>query len=388
MDDEVRLSGRPGAADNGATEPIVRYEHRMHDAVMAFQPKAYPSRRLAWIRPRWDWMFLRSAERVTEPVGLWIYQDDIGIQAQRGAIMVRLQCGSVETVAGWLVDTVVLPHLRGRGVGDRLIARATRDLRVGLSLGQTAQIRSLQDRHGWRPVVSMRSWCVVLDAREAFRGRIRNNVVRALLARAGSAWRAACHVFVGRDGAKEVRRVERFSEVHDQLWERARPHFGCLVVRDASYLNWKYVEQPGSPVQRLSVVDGAGAVRGICVWTVHEADGLHAYARGWILDLIADPTRTDDLRDILDAVIDDARRQGVAVLEFDVYGRHVEAYLRRTGWIAGSKTRHLRVAAPDAPEAITSAVFDSRAWYLTRGDSDGDHPWWTQAGREGQAHST
>ena len=221
------------ASESGTNGGVVRYDERLRDSVAAFQRLAYPLRRRSLIAPRWNWMFLVSAARLGERPAVWVYRDSAGVHAQRGAILVRLQCGPEEIVAGWLVDTVVLPHRRGRGIGDMIVAEATHALPVGLSLGQTGHIRALQDRHGWQPVASMRSWLLVVRPAQAFRGRVPNEVLRAGAARAARAWRLGCEVLLARTPSGDVRVVDRFDEGHDRLWDRVRQRFGCLVVRDA-----------------------------------------------------------------------------------------------------------------------------------------------------------
>jgi GNAT superfamily N-acetyltransferase len=366
---------------------VVRYDESMYGEVLAFQPLAYPNRRRDWIEPRWNWMFIRSAERVGVPPHVWVQRDVDGVHGQRGAIMVRVHCRSTAMVAGWLVDTAVLPHLRGHGIGHALVERATRDLPLGLSLGQTGQIRALQDRHGWRPVATMHSWSLVLQPGEAFRRRVPNALVRLGLAWAAFTWRVARAALAPGAGPYQVRHVSHFDAAYDRLWERVRCQFDCLVIRDASYLNWKYVEQPGITSRRLAVLDASGEVRGVCIWVKHAPDGTHAYTRGWILDVVVDPARGEDVRAVLAAVVEDAQAESVAVLEFDLLAPALVPFLRRSGWIRGGATRQLRVAAHDLPEDLAARLVAPAAWFLTRGDSDGDHPWWTPCGRHSGALS-
>jgi hypothetical protein len=91
------------------------------------------------------------------------------------------------------------------------------------------------------------------------------------------------------------------------------------------------------------------------------------------------------VRALLAAVIGDARAQSVAVLEFDVLSPPLERVLLRSGWLRGGLTRHLRVSAPGVAADVRARLLSTDGWFLTRGDSDGDHPWATEAGREPEA---
>lgn len=368
--------------DSAEPREVVRFSDALAAEVLAFQFDAYPSRRADWVEARWRWMFIESAARLGVAPMVWLCRDHFGVVAQRGAIAVKLHTSAGELLTGWCVDTVVLERLRGQSIGSLIVARATADLPVSLSLGQTAQVRALQDRHGWQPVATMRCWLLVLDPRHAFCGRLSRG--RAFII-AGLFWswqrmlRWWRRLAIAKHRFK-VSEIENFGAEHDRLWERVRAQYQCAVVRDRSYLQWKYVAQPGSEFRRLHVSDG-NEVRGLCVWILHDSDTHHAYRRAWIIDMIVDHTDSAAVHVLLDAVTADAARAGAAVLEFDVLGHGLLPHLRRCGWIRGAKTRQLRVCTQGATEDLASVLRSAESWYATRGDSDGDHPWWTPAGR-------
>lgn len=360
---------------------VIRYGEALASDVFAFQRLAYPDRRADWIEPRWRWMFLDSAARVgVEPL-VWLCRADAAVIGQRAAIAVMLHTRAGQFVTGWMVDTTVLGQFRGQSLGGALVARATADLPLSLSLGQTEQIRRLQSRCGWRDVATMDSWLLVLNARRAFRGRLRNALARFVVAGAGWAWqRARGRLRTARTRRLSSRPIETFDVSHDQLWDRVCSQYGCAVVRDASYLNWKYVAQPGQSFKRLEVRDG-GVVRGLCVWNIHEPDTGRAYRRGWILDLVVDHSDDEAVAALLDAVTHAAVEAEVDVLEFDLLGRGLRPHLRRYGFVRTSRTRHLRVSTGPAHEQVAAVIRSADEWYATRGDSDGDHPWRTSTGR-------
>jgi hypothetical protein len=99
----------------------------------------------------------------------------------------------------------------------------------------------------------------------------------------------------------EVEEVERFPEEVVELFERAREPHGALAVRDAAYLNWRFVERPehayrcalargargeslGLAVYRGAVFDGheSGLV---CDWLVPAGEERAAHAlRAWLVE--------------------------------------------------------------------------------------------------------
>ena len=253
-----------------------------------------------------------------------------------------------------------------------------------LSLGQTEQMRTIQLRLGWEHVATMESWLLVIDPRRAFRGRVPQPGTRTATAAAGWAWARASRL-LGRLGSSPRRitwrTIDTFGPEHDVLWSSVRSQYGAAVVRDASYLNWKYVAQPGQHFRRVETRDN-GQVSGVCVWTVHEPDDTHAYRRGWIIDAVVSHGDRDAVAALLRAVAEDAAGQRVDVLEFDIWARAMVPHLRRSGFIRGAKTRLLLIAAGGLDARAAAALRSPDAWYATRGDSDGDHPWWTREGRQ------
>jgi hypothetical protein len=168
--------------------------------------------------------------------------------------------------------------------------------------------------------------------------------------------------------------VARYDAAHDALWTSMAPQVGCAVVRDASYLNWKYVEQPGQEFHRLDVRDGDRLV-GTTVWMLREPDSAYRYRRAFLVDLVAPLDGDADLEAMIRAGV--TRLEGLgadAVLCLHV-GRRLTAALERSGFTLREPGRVLLVHPGDLPEPEASRVLDAAAWFLTQGDSDIDRPW-------------
>ena len=95
-----------------------------------------------------------------------------------------------------------------------------------------------------------------------------------------------------------VHEIAAFDTRHDALWERVSRDLVCAVVRDASYLNWKYVDQPGQTFVRLELTE-RNALLGSAVLMIREPDAAYAYRRAFLVDLVA--PMTDE--SVLDALL-------------------------------------------------------------------------------------
>src|SRR5207245_1596924 len=94
--------------------------------------------------------------------------------------------------------------------------------------------------------------------------------------------------------------VTRFDARHDRLWEVASRDIACGVIRDASYLNWKYVDQPGQDMLRLEIVED-DQVRGVVVLMFRDGDESYQYRRAFLVDLVAPLSDSRLLRKLVQA---------------------------------------------------------------------------------------
>jgi hypothetical protein len=272
---------------------------------------------------------------------------------------------------GWLVETMVLREYRSRAVGSKLMVDAHEDQPFSLSLGQSAEMREIQLRLGWRQVAPLQVAQLLVRPDQVLKGKLPAPAAWAagLGLRASNALRG-----VLREAPRlDVREVERFDERHDRLWACASRDLTCAVVRDASYLNWKYVDQPGQQFLRLELT-GADGVHGVAIWMFREADAHYRYRRAHLVDLVAPFADAAALQHLVVGACRAAAEHGAdALLCLHIDARLTRA-LRAAGFHLRSPERFLLVdPGPLAGEAL-DRVLSPRSWYVTQGDSDIDRP--------------
>jgi hypothetical protein len=154
----------------------------------------------------------------------------------------------------------------------------------------------------------------------------------------------------------------------------AAGHLTCAVVRDASYLNWKYVAQPGQDFLRLQLCDGSG-LKGVAVWMMREPDANYRYRRAFLVDVIApfaDPVALQQI--ITSACAAAADRGADALLCHHLNGRLTKA-LRACGFHLRKPERFFLVSPGELPAALLDHALAADNWLITHGDSDIDRPW-------------
>jgi|GEM_PF-1417181 len=161
----------------------------------------------------------------------------------------------------------------------------------------------------------------------------------------------------------ELSEVAGFGKEYDELWRALEPLDGVAVVKDAAYLNWRYVDCPAASYGRLAAHTG-GKLAGYIVWRSNGPKG-----DGYVLELAARDDSEPVLRALLRAALESMARNnvGLVIASFPPGAVCVRA-LRCAGfgsWAARIKNMSLTVTPgrdgyrPEQP---------ATAWRYTLGD--------------------
>ena len=316
-------------------------------------------------------MFLKSAARIGAPAGIWFVKDGDRIVGQSGAIPVMLKVGDGQRPTAWFVDTMIRDGYRQAGFGARLLLESQQHEPFALSLGQTPEMRQIQFRLGWHQVMPLQTAQLLVRPERVLQGKLPSSVAWAagLGLRASSAMR---QMVTGRKQV-EVHEADRFGLEHDRLWQRMSASIRCGVVRDASYLNWKYVDQPRQCFRRLEV-RLEGEVRAVVIWMLREPDQDYSYRRGFIVDVVVPPA--DEMIGVaaLLAAVDAAADAGADSVSCLHAGAWLTELLKKAGFYLRAPERFLLVQPGDLSEDERLRVLGADNWFLTQGDSDLDRP--------------
>jgi hypothetical protein len=171
-----------------------------------------------------------------------------------------------------------------------------------------------------------------------------------------------------------VAEIARFDSTHDALWEAVQHEYQCAVVRDASYLNWKYVEQPGQDFLRLEIRKDGKAVA-IAVVLVVEPGAVYAYRRGFLVDMVVPMADREVVWALLEAVRSVCQQRAVDLLTCYLTSHQLRPAVTAFGFFPKKPTRFLLVATGGVPAEVSRVVLSPEQWFITFGDSDIDRPW-------------
>lgn len=160
----------------------------------------------------------------------------------------------------------------------------------------------------------------------------------------------------------DVVELQGFDERMDDLWSRVAPGYGVAIVRDAAYMNWRYVENPDEYVS-LGLQSG-DRLRGVVVMKETRRKGLRI---GEVVDLVcpADDART--LRRLIRLAAAACRSRDCALVEsWSIPGTKLDRRIMRAG-LPLPRTRVKFLLSPGFADPV---IYDKHAWLLTQGDGN------------------
>jgi acyl transferase domain-containing protein len=353
---------------------VAKYSPALESEIAEFARAAWPTRPAESLLPRWHWMFVDSARRRGTQPRVWVYRENGKLVAHHGAIPVQLTVGDERIETAWFVDTVVLEGHRSRATGARVILDSADAFPVGLSLGQTDQMRRIALRLGWVQVAPLQTFQLLLRPERVLADKLNPVLTRVAAAVVGGRQEVKRRLSRRPSVALDVHHVERFDERHDALWTSVAGGYDCAVTRDASYLNWKYVDQPGQCFVRLGF-EAAGRLAAVAVLAIDAPGEIYRYRRAFIVDLVVPSSDGALVAGVLDRIRAHCQSAEVDAIVFHVINPALERAAASYGFVRREPSRYLLVDPQRATADVRRRVQSPGGWLVTMGDSDIDRPW-------------
>lgn len=262
-----------------------------------------------------------------------------------------------------LVDLAVDRAHRTLGPALALVRETRRAVvpRHDLAYGfPNASARPLFRRAGYRELGSPTRWVAVLRYApylERYAGRRAATLAGGLLDAASAALRAPRQ---RRSAARwTLSWTDRADARFDALWAGARSGYDVIGCRDASYLDWRFFDNPACTAEAAVLGERGGRMRAYAI-VEHRERAAH------IVDLFGE---RDVVGNLLDLLLPALRRRGATSASF--------------AFLGGARTRSLLAAHGFSPreqgpallfDASTAEITESLAtpdrWYLTEADDD------------------
>ncbi len=203
----------------------------------------------------------------------------------------------------------------------------------------------------------------------------KTGIPASLLRLSGMDWLLKSHCIPRSPGnGVTVVPMERFGEEIDQLWQRAAAGYDFALVRDSSYLNWRFSDCP-TPY-KMWLARRKGEAVGFLVTSAERTA-----PSGAVVDLFTESCDAEAVRALLATGMGSLLKGGIEListwtLQASGHGSEhrselsaAQEVLRCAFPFRRKQYLHLVFRAPDAKEINLPAT--SQKWHFTLGDSDG-----------------
>ena len=318
------------------------------------------------------WKVLESPWPIGAPMG-WLAVVGDRVVGHYGGTALRFRLGEEEVPVVHTCDAMTAPDYRRQGILSALGEAANEawtSAGAAFVMGlPTAKWGTRSAHIGYRTAFQLGWLWRPLRAEALVPGRA-GLAAHALRIGGGLAvgpWQAAWRARLNRGGrGVTVEEVERPGPEFDRLWERLRNAYDASIVRDRSWLVYRYASAPASPYQLLLARRDGDPV-GYLVYREVSSGSRHS---GWITDLFSAPYDPATAAALLGGALDRLRAAGCHDMRaFAAPGTPVLRALRRAGFIRRSGAYDVSVI-PLAGPVRRELLNDPTRWLFAAGDSD------------------
>ncbi len=329
---------------------------------IAFLQRAYDDNPRMSDESFWDWHYTQAPYKDAEKLPVWVAKSGEQIVGQVGTIPVEVNVEGIRRKAIWVLDMIVAPEFRRRGLAKKLVNAAHEVCPFGLVINTEAQVGStklLQDA-GYKIIVNVPRFHKPLFPANDIREISKFNLLRKSVNFAFAPFRPRFKE------NKNVRVVETFDRSFESFWAEAETQWSCVVRRDVKYLEWQFLRQPAKKFDIIGYYDGEKLL-GYAVLFFRKTSANGAVPKAAISDICYHP---DNPAKIIDALLQESLRiaveRGAGGLVTDALDGLMEARLAHFGFWRVKNPLQFMVKSDERQDLL----YNPRNWFLTRGDSD------------------
>jgi hypothetical protein len=298
---------------------------------------------------------------------VWLAIDGNAPIFHYAGIPTRYRLPGGEALAMVSVDTMTAPEFQRRGllsaVGRR-VYDTWRTAGVAFVIGlPNERWGSRAGALGWEPLFDLQ-WLARPLRPEAILARRLRMPLLARLTPIGAVWNALWRL--RRDSAVRVRPVERAGSEFDQLWRRCGADAAVSVVRDAAWVNWRYLDAPALGYHVL-LAERDGQPVG---YAAYRVEAHAAGVAGFVAELFAASADAPARRTLIAETLAALRAAGADnAVTLAVPGSPLERDLRGAGFLYSRGAFGVQIVPLD-PALPLDLLRDPQSWNLAGGDFD------------------
>ncbi|TFH29887.1 MAG: hypothetical protein E4G97_06565, partial [Deltaproteobacteria bacterium] len=215
----------------------------------------------------WNWRFDRNPARTDAFPSFLVIEEKGVIVGVHGLIPLRVKAGNRQLIASCSCDLAADPAARSAGMKLKLAALSRERSPLHISTSANEPANKITLALGGKEVIGgRRKYIKALKASGLMRRSLTGKGTPEGIATAASRaigmpadWALAIDRMArppGKTTGTVVRNVVSFDGRYDEFWEEMAEDHMILVVRDSSYLNWRYAEYPFPGIRSFELSRG------------------------------------------------------------------------------------------------------------------------------------
>jgi hypothetical protein len=314
----------------------------------------------------WQWK-LKQLPSPVENVWLAVHHGNPIFQYAGIPVRYYLPQGEKTVMVG--VDTMTAPEFRRQGLLTTvgLFAYNTwREAGIPFVLGlRNERWGSRLSALGWETLFPLQ-WLIRPLRPETLLARRLRLSAFSRLTPLGTVWNNVWDRQTQPDPTVAIRSIDQAGPEFDLLWQSCLADTQVSVIRDRTWVNWRYLRAPLFDYQVL-LAERSGQPVGYSVYRVQETQGRNL---GFIAELLTGRADVRARNTLISQTLRSLRAKGAeAAITLAVPGTWMHQALRRAGFLFswGSFTVHFVPLAPNLPMPI---LRDPQSWNMAGGDFD------------------
>ena len=332
------------------------------DKIIPFLRRAYDDNPRMSDERHWDWHYSEAPHADAGKPPVWIARSGEEIVGQVGTIPVMVNVRGEQRRAIWILDMIVMPEFRRRGLVKRMLKDAEENFTsFGLVLNSAEQHSTpLMKSMGYNHLINVARFHKPLFPANDIREIAKFDLLRKGVNLAFAPFRPRYRE------NENVRAVGGFDTAFDTLWAEAETQWACAVRRTAKYLEWQFARQPRKKFDVLGYYEGERLL-GYAVLYFRKPRANGAIAKAAISDICYHP---DNPKKIVDALLEESLRlaveRGAGGLVTDAHDRLLEERLAHYGFWRVKNPLQFMVKSDEFQDLL----YNHENWFLTRADCD------------------
>lgn len=310
---------------------------------------------------RWRWQYF--SHPCGEP-GIWIAKLGERIVGIIGTNSVRISTPKGIIKAVWAGDLLIDPSVRGKGLGKRLVDawKESGDTAVGKGFNEIAY--SLYRNRGFEGVTGFTSIYIVLSKMRLAAKFLLGGERKKLSMLARSIAKPASSL--ARSAGFSISTKETLPPETLTLWRTIAGRYRFAFERDERYLKWRFLEHPRHRHSFLELKRD-GVLSGLAIVRIGEGKN----PLGVVLDLFVDPTEKELVLELMRGTLAFLASKGACAALMELPPALAPTICN--AFPCSIQSNFPMVLYTKDTDLIAEGFYDSRAWYISRSDSDADY---------------